>query len=79
VTATNIWTVGSIAKRYGVAPWQVRRLFERGLLPEPCRLGFYRVLDEADLPVVEDALRRAGYLREGGPDRTAAEPLAQVG
>ncbi len=64
-------TLGAVAKRFGCRQWQVRRLFERGLLPEPPRVGAYRVIAEADLPAVEDALRRAGYLPapEGGYGR----------
>jgi hypothetical protein len=55
-------TIGAVAKANGVAPWQVRRLFERGILPEPPRMGCYRVLLPEDLPRVREALRQAGYL-----------------
>jgi hypothetical protein len=55
-------TVGAIARRLGCAPWQVRRLFERGLLPQPPRVGAYRVVAAADLGRVAEALRQAGYL-----------------
>ncbi len=55
-------TLGDVAQRYGLPLWKVRRLFERRLLPEPARAGNYRVIDESDLPTVEDALRQAGYL-----------------
>ena len=55
-------TVGRVAERYGVSTWQVRRLFERGLLPPAPRVGAYRVVAASDLPRVEEALRRAGYL-----------------
>jgi len=58
-------TVGAAATRYGVPPWQIRRLFERGLLPPAPRVGPYRVIAVADLPRVEAALRKAGYLPEG--------------
>jgi DNA-binding transcriptional MerR regulator len=54
--------LGSVAKRFGVTQRQVRRLFERGLLPEPGRVGAYRVVPVDDLPQVEEALRRAGYI-----------------
>jgi DNA-binding transcriptional MerR regulator len=60
---TNVFTVGSVAARFGVRPWQIRRLFERGLLPPAQRLGAYRVVTEADIPNVEAALREAGYLQ----------------
>jgi len=57
-------TIGAVAVRFAVRPWQVRRLFESGHLPEPHRVGAYRVLIEADMPAVEKALREAGYLPE---------------
>jgi DNA-binding transcriptional MerR regulator len=55
-------TIGTVARRYGCPAWQVRRLFERGLLPPAPRVGAYRVIAAGDLPVVEKALREAGYL-----------------
>ena len=58
----NYLTVGDMARRCGCQPWQVRRLFERGLLPPSHRMGLYRVIAVADLPQVEQALREAGYL-----------------
>jgi hypothetical protein len=48
-------TVGAAARRYGCRPWQVRRLFERGLLPPAPRVGAYRVFATADLPHIERA------------------------
>jgi hypothetical protein len=60
----TVYTTGDIARRYGVEPWQVRRVFERGLLPPASRVGPYRVVAAADLPTVERALRAAGYLTE---------------
>jgi DNA-binding transcriptional MerR regulator len=55
-------TTSAAAKHFGVRPWQVRRLFERGLLPPPSRAGVYRLIYSADLPRVAEALRVAGYL-----------------
>jgi DNA-binding transcriptional MerR regulator len=55
-------TSGEVARRLGCRVWQVRRLYERGLLPPAARLGQYRVIRERDLPTVEAALRKAGYL-----------------
>jgi DNA-binding transcriptional MerR regulator len=57
------YTTGAIARRLGIAEWKVRRIFERGLLPDPGRAGTYRLIPASDLPKVEDALRRAGYLQ----------------
>jgi len=59
-----IFTIGSLAQRFGVPPWKIRRLFERGLLPPAARVGAYRVIHSLDLPKVEDALIAAGYLPE---------------
>lgn len=62
-------TIGAVTRHFAqlfpqanLRPWQVRRLFERGLLPEPPRVGAYRVIDSRDLPKVREALVRAGYL-----------------
>jgi hypothetical protein len=57
-------TLGTIAKRYGIPAWMVRRIFERGILPPAARVGIWRVVAEADLPRLEAALRQAGYLRQ---------------
>ncbi len=56
------FTVSGVARQFGVQGWQVRRLFERGLLPPAARAGGYRLIAGGELPAVEAALRRAGYL-----------------
>jgi hypothetical protein len=64
---------GAVARRYGVGPWQVRRLFERGLLPPAPRIGAYRVIAGADLPrndpanVPGDEEKRPRALAAPGP------------
>ncbi len=58
----RVHTLGDLARRFDCPVWAVRRVFERGLLPEPPRAGPYRVVTEPDLPVIEAALRAAGYL-----------------
>jgi hypothetical protein len=58
----RLLTVGDAARRLGCRAWQVRRLFERGLLPPPPRVGAYRVIPVADLKWVEAALKQVGYL-----------------
>ena len=67
---TAVMTIGTVARRFGCQPWQVRRLFERGILPPAPRVGQYRVIRPADLATVELALREAGYLRrtKGGAE-----------
>jgi DNA-binding transcriptional MerR regulator len=59
-------TIGAVAAHFGCKPWQVRRLYERGLLPPAPRVGAYRVVSAEDLPKVEAALRQAGYLPSEG-------------
>ena len=56
-----------------VVQWQVRRLFERGLLPPAQRVGAYRVVTAEDLHEVGEALRKAGYLLVG-PARVEHNP-----
>ena len=58
-------TVGEVARYFAerglpVTPRHVRRCFERGLLPPAQRLGADRVVAQADLPLVEKALRQGG-------------------
>ena len=65
-SAESHLTTGAVARRYGVPVWQVRRLFERGLLPEGTRAGLYRLIPVTDLARVERALRDAGYLPATG-------------
>ena len=58
---------------FPIKPWQVRRVYESGLLPEPeTRLGAYRLIHSSDLPRLEDALRQAGYLPSHDSAPTAA-------
>jgi hypothetical protein len=61
-TADKLLTTGDAAQALGCREWQVSRLYERGFLPEPPRVGGKRVLTQADLPAIRDAAVRAGYL-----------------
>jgi hypothetical protein len=61
-------TIGQVARHFGVAAWKVRRLFESRILPEPVRLGAYRVFFPDDLPKIEAALLEVGYLPTRGPN-----------
>ena len=60
----KLLTLGQVAKRFGVADWMLRETIKRGYLPEPPRLGAFRVFAEGDLAKVEAALRSAGYLKD---------------
>jgi hypothetical protein len=62
MTSAPPLTVGGVAKHFGLPAWQVRRLFETNRLPEPMRVGRYRIVTAADLPAIRAALVDAGYL-----------------
>jgi hypothetical protein len=64
------YSVGAAAAQFGVPAWKVRRLFERGLLPPAARVGPYRIIPGSELPDVERALKKVGYLPE--KDRPSA-------
>jgi len=71
--------LGDVAARLGCREWQLRRLFERGLVPEPARAGRGRVFTEADLPALRSALVNAGYLPSDQADpRTVAADAGQA-
>lgn len=54
-------SVGEFAQLYpGLQSWQVRRIYERKLLPEPIRIGTTRAIPLADIPKVIEALETAG-------------------
>lgn len=55
------YTMGGLAARYGITQSQARKVFTRGFMEEPPRLGPYRVLPPSDLPRFEKALEAAGY------------------
>jgi hypothetical protein len=51
------------AKGYPLKSWQIRRAYERELICEPeMRFGQYRVISADDLPLLEKALAKLGYL-----------------
>lgn len=45
-----------------IREWQIRRLYECELLPEPERFGGKRLISRADLPSIVAALRAKGWL-----------------
>ena len=55
-------TTSDVARRLGCRAWQVGRLFERGILPDPPRIGNFRVVPVEDLEKVKAALQTCGYL-----------------
>ena len=61
--AAGEWlTTGQMAKRLGIDSWQVSRLYQRGLVEEPARLGRFRLIPAADLDKLRRAALAAGYL-----------------
>ncbi|HQR07137.1 MAG TPA: hypothetical protein PLN21_09960 [Gemmatales bacterium] len=68
-------TLGALAKRYpGLQVWQIRRLFERGLVPEPPRVAGLRIIPIDDVPKIVTALKNAGYLTRFAIERQAVQP-----
>jgi DNA-binding transcriptional MerR regulator len=62
---SELMTIGEAAERLGgVQVWRLRRLYERGILREPPRVGRNRVVSSEDLPRLREALRAAGYLQQ---------------
>lgn len=57
-------TTREAGKRLGADDWMVRRVFERGFLPEPPRLGSRRIVRASELPALKKALIAGGYLKE---------------
>jgi DNA-binding transcriptional MerR regulator len=62
---SSVLTLVDVCRLLGAHPWQLRKLYDRKLLPLPRRAGRYRVYSVDDLPLLEKALRKAGYLRRG--------------
>jgi hypothetical protein len=61
-------SISDAAAALGVPAWQVRILFKGGTLPEPPRVGPYRVLFASDLPAIRAALEKQGC----GPEVASA-------
>jgi len=55
-------TLGDLARHFGIPLWKIQRIYQRGLLAQPRRIGGYRIVNARDLPVIAAALRTAGYL-----------------
>jgi len=61
-------SLGELAGDLGVQAWQIARVFELGLVPEPPRLSRRRVIPRAAIPDIIKALRRRHWLpADGGP------------
>lgn len=60
----RILTLGEVADQLGCRLWQVRRLYERGLVPPAMRVRGMRVIYEEQMPAIKMELQKAGYLGE---------------
>lgn len=60
-TETEYLTLPQAAKRIGVLPNHLRRLFERGLVPAVKIIGGRRLVPTADLDELKKAAKREGY------------------
>ncbi len=65
---SDVLTLGDLARRFGVKDWQMRQLVDTGKLTPRGKVGVYRVFSEADVPAVQAALMKAGYLPEAVPE-----------
>lgn len=65
-----VLSIGEVAallsERHGcrVDGWHIRSAIKRGFLKEPARFGISRIFVQGDLPRVEKALVKAGYIGE---------------
>lgn len=70
-TATEIpqlgLNLGQLARRCGIPEQTARGLLNRGVIKPSGKVGKVVVFLDADLPAVEEALRRAGYLKDAEP------------
>jgi hypothetical protein len=69
--AEELLTIGQVGDELKVQSWKVRRLYERGLLPEPPRLGRNRWIARSSLSAVREALLAHGYLKPAQPVEAA--------
>ena len=61
VNASSL-TLGLVSKTVGVDLWKLQRALERGFDFPTHKVGVYRCVYASDLPLVRQALERAGYL-----------------
>lgn len=60
----GFYTTAELAAFLGIDAWKIRRLFERGEVAEPRRLGNSRAIPRAAIPQIVDRLRVHGWLPE---------------
>lgn len=62
MTRQRLLTTRQAGEILGVETWRVRRLFEDGTLPEPQKFGGKRVIPEALMPAIREAMVHRGWL-----------------
>ena len=72
MTEPNCNSTGQAARRFGQPRWRVQRLLDDGEVPEGPRIGNCRTIREQDMPLLEQALRRRGWLPTEPPAADAA-------
>lgn len=61
-----------VAEIAGVKTWQVRRLYEDGMLPEPGRFAGKRAISKTDIPQIVLLLEKRGWLKAPVPKEAQA-------
>lgn len=56
-----------VADITGVKEWQVRRLYEDGILPDPGRFAGKRAIPRTDIPKIVLLLEKRGWLPKQEP------------
>lgn len=63
-TGRTHFTCGELGDTLGVQAWRIARIFEVGIVDEPPRVGGRRLIPQALIPEIVDALRAKGWLGE---------------
>jgi hypothetical protein len=63
-TIPDLLSLGDVARVLGCQLWQVGRIFDRGYLPQPPKIGKNRVVTREYLPEIKEALVKAGFLKK---------------
>lgn len=64
-----VLTTREVAEITSVKEWQVRRLYEEGILPDPGRFAGKRAIPRTDIPKIVLLLEKRGWL----PKQESAE------
>jgi len=58
----NPITLGTVADTYGIQLWRLQKLVNKGKIPVRGKIGNVRVVNQDDLPAIEQVLRDTGLL-----------------